>query len=181
MNNEEKIKIEEEFIFIISGGVASGKSSIGELFKKRLLRTAVFDMDDIKWQISDFKKGDEDNLIVRKGVYVLAKSYLENNISVIIPQTFEKYDLEWFQKIAKEMNINLIQIELFANKDVTLERYYSRKKINQSPKERVLRNIEWYEKNKSKNPNVLKIDTSDLKLNDVFDIVFKYFIEEIKK
>jgi len=94
------LNISEKFFLIISGSVGSGKSTVGKILKEKFVRTAVFDMDDIKWQISDFKRGEEDNIIVREGVLALARNYCKHGINIIIPQTMLQQEQEKFKKLA---------------------------------------------------------------------------------
>lgn len=92
----------KKFILIISGSVGAGKTTAGRFLKEKFTRTAVFDMDDIKWQISDFKRGDEDNAIVREGILALARNYCKHGINIIIPQTTLPEEPEKFKKLAEE-------------------------------------------------------------------------------
>lgn len=171
--------INKKFLLLISGSVGAGKSTAGRLLKEKFARTAVFDMDDIKWQISDFKRGDEDNAIVREGVLALARNYCKHGINIIIPQTTLSEEPEKFKKLAKEFNYTYIQIELFANDDVVMKRVLEKQKNspNPSPKERILRNIAWYKK--TTDPEVALLDTSNLKTEEVVNFVINKILEKV--
>lgn len=176
----------EKFLLIISGGVGAGKSTVGKILKEKFARTAVFDMDNIKWQISDFKRGDEDNAIVREGVLSLACNYCKYGINVIIPQTMLKEELENFKKLAKEFKYTYIQIELYVDGNIALNRILEkqknkeRKEFNYSPssKERILRNIAWYKK--TTDPEVELLDTSNLEIEKVVDFVLNKILQKIE-
>jgi adenylate kinase family enzyme len=171
--------VDKNFLLIISGSVGAGKTTTGRILKQHFTRTAVFDMDDIKWQISDFKRG-EDNAIVREGVFSLARNYCKHRINIIIPQTILLEEPGKFKELAKEFGYTYIQVELYANDDVVMERVLEKQKDspNPSPKERILRNIAWYKK--TTDPEVELLDTSNLKIEDVVNFVLGKIFEKIK-
>jgi len=80
------LKAKHKFIFIIDGETGAGKTTVGKLIGSQIKRTVVFDMDQIKGQISDFKRGISDNEIVRDIVLRMAEGYCVHNLNIIIPQ-----------------------------------------------------------------------------------------------
>ncbi len=154
----------KHFLLLLSGMVGAGKSTVGELLKRRLARTAVFDMDDIKWQISDFVRGDEDNAIVRDGVRELAHNYCKHGINVIIPQTMRPEEPAQFRSIAEEFGYEYLHVELFADDDVVLDRLMERQKTSEHPStlKRIKRNIRWYHENPVQDDGLERINTTEL-------------------
>lgn len=177
---------QQKFLLIISGSVSAGKSTTGKFLKEYFARTAVFDMDIIKWQISDFKRGDEDNAIIREGVLELARNYCKHGINIIIPQTMEQEEAEKYKKLAEELKYTYIQVELYAQDNIVMKRALEKRKKTSnpssnhthSPNTRILRNIAWYKK--TTDPEVKLLDTSNLSIDEVNKFVLNKILEKIK-
>lgn len=72
------------FLLIIDGMTGAGKTTTTRLLADSIPRLAVVGMDKIKKFISDFERGERDNLIARDVTFEMTRSYLEHNISVVI-------------------------------------------------------------------------------------------------
>src|SRR3989344_2828868 len=143
-----------KFIIILDGPMGSGKSTIGALLAKRLKRTALVNEDRIKWFISDFRRSKRDNAIVRAVFIEMCKTYLKQDISLVITQGFlkNKRPLSPFVAMARKNNFKLFVYHLNAPRKVLLQRIKSRKKSKDAKtpiaKSRIERNIRMWNKNR---------------------------------
>ncbi|MBT4856964.1 AAA family ATPase [Candidatus Uhrbacteria bacterium] len=174
------IALNTQFILLISGMVGAGKTTVGRKLKEKLSRVAVFDMDDIKWQISDFVRGDGDNAIVRDGVRSLTRNYCKHGISIVLPQTLRPEEPAQFRKIAEEFGYKFLHIELFTDDETAMRRVLARQKSSPnppSPRSRVERNIAWYHEHRVDDSSVERIDTSNLSIDEVVEMVERRLTE----
>ncbi|NND64651.1 MAG: hypothetical protein HKM24_01690 [Gammaproteobacteria bacterium] len=153
---------------LVTGSVGSGKTELGKRLKQRIKRLAVFDMDAIKWQISDFQRGPADNKIVRAGVLALASAYCNHGLNILIPQCMAIEEIDAHKALAKENNYHLIHIELIANDEVSLKRIMKKPQVPGKPRtqERILENIAWYHK-QPQYSDAIVIDTSNITADQV--------------
>ena len=160
------IKPKGKFIFLIHGVTGAGKSTVAKKLGSIIERTATFDMDDIKWQISDFKKGKEDNNLIRNIIFKMVEGYCENSINCIIPQALVPGDYERYEAISKKYNYKLYVVDLFGKEGVLVERIKKRQqesnKPNPSSTERILKNIEYYKNTELNHIFENRIDTTSL-------------------
>lgn len=160
----------EKFILIINGSICGGKSTTAKEIKKIIKRTAVFDMDDIKYQISDFEKNNHDNNIIRNGVFSLAENYVNFGLNIIISHLMEIKEVEKYRVMAQNFGYVFKEIHLFADDECILSRYYSRGKKNPSLKDRVLRNINFY-KNINISKDALCLETTNIPIEESVNFV----------
>ncbi len=177
------LEAKQGFLFIIDGATGSGKTTVGELIGKSIKRTAVFDMDQIKWQISDFKKGVEDNKIVRDVVFYMAEAYCAHGINVIIPQGMLPESIPLYKKLADKYGFRFYRIDLFADDEILMRRVQQRQRESDSPNpssiERIRNNIQWYKDTKSNDKDVIHIDTSLLSSKEVKEILLEQLSDNL--
>jgi predicted kinase len=136
--------MKKNFIIILDGPMGAGKSTIGELLHKKLKRTALLNMDKIKWFISDYRRSKRDNRITNAVLFRMCEEYLNQGISLIIPQGFwQTRHIAPFQKLSKKFKANLFVYHLDAPTEILLERIGKRKyeKVTPPAKSRVVKNI----------------------------------------
>ncbi len=89
-----------QFIIVIDGPIASGKTTVAKLLHAKLKRTAHVSLDRIKHLISDYKPTDKDKTLATQIAAGMIKEYLKHGISVIVENAFiqSKY-VERFVKL----------------------------------------------------------------------------------
>ncbi|MSR70535.1 hypothetical protein EXS62_00640, partial [Candidatus Kaiserbacteria bacterium] len=94
--------MKKPIIILIEGPMGSGKSTIGALIHKKLKRTALLSTDRVKRFVSDFKRGQRDNKIAAKIIFVMAEQYLKLGISLVVAQAFwKKAYIQPYKALAK--------------------------------------------------------------------------------
>jgi predicted kinase len=121
-------------MILIDGPMGSGKTSVGKILHKKLPRTAMLGMDDIKWCVSDFKRDKEDNRMTSKVVQRMTEEYLKHKINILIPQAFwKKENIDQYIKLAEEAGVKVFIYQMTAPKEVLMERLSKREKPSQAP------------------------------------------------
>lgn len=172
----------KQFMIIIDGPMGSGKTTIGELIHQKLKRTALLSTDRIKWFISDFKRGPEDNALTAKVMMKMCEEYTKQGINLLIPQGFWKREyIEPYLILAKENNLELFFYQLEANTDDLLGRIDKRGKAvlakTPVPKSRIKNNIKTWAENRYELGKVF--DTSKLTAMQVANKIVKEVKEKI--
>jgi len=123
--------------------MASGKSTVSNVLKEKLPRTAIIGMDSVKHYLTDLERGKRDNLIGRKVVIEMAKKFLEVDISVIIEQPISKEEVEIYEKISKDFSATYHKFQLFTSPEIAFDRAIKRQVGRKDPhsEERIKRNI----------------------------------------
>jgi thymidylate kinase len=135
---------------------------------------AIIGMDKVKRFISDFERGERDNLIAKDIVFEMSKKYFEHSISVIVEQPFKSDDeLKKYEDLAHKYSFPPYKIQLFTTPDLALERVRNRQKDwdDKCPEERVKRNISLF-RNKGDN-GFIAIDTSKISSDEVADKILE--------
>jgi predicted ABC-type ATPase len=154
------------FLLIIDGMTGAGKTTTARLLADSIPRLAVVGMDKIKKFISDFERGERDNLIARDVTFEMTRSYLEHNISVVIEQPFRsESEINKYDDLAKEYSIPIYKFQLVVNPELAFERVVNRQKDSETknPEDRIKRNISLFENREHLGFRL--VDTSNL-LND---------------
>lgn len=152
----------KKFIAIIDGPMGSGKTTVGDILRRSLKRTAVLGTDEIKLFLSDFERLDRDEVHeISAGVMrQMAKEYLQYDISVLLPQAFWKKEyIDPYLALAEENGIPIFVYQLEAPREMLVERIAGRlrKPVSQ---ERVQMNLDTWEKHRYQLGKVF--DTSKL-------------------
>lgn len=143
----------KQFLIIIDGPMGSGKTTIGTLVHKKLKRTALVGTDRIKWFVSDFKRGPEDNKMTAEVLFVMCEEYIKQGINILIPQGFWKKEyLDEYIDLAKKNNLELFVYQLETPKEILLKRLAERPMpalaTSRVPKARILKNLKTWEENR---------------------------------
>ncbi len=169
---------------LLNGTLGSGKTTIAGLLEDQLERTAVLEIEDIRRLVSDFKRGEIDNLLAWNVIYRMCDEYLKNGVSIVLKQGMADQNfVNKFILLAKKHRCMIGFYHLQAPKNVILQRIETRKKAPTNvllKKINALNNVK-KQKNWSKT-NVLKsiedhktvhftnatvIDTSKMKPSEV--------------
>ncbi|MBI2121015.1 MAG: AAA family ATPase [Parcubacteria group bacterium] len=166
----------KQFLIIIDGPMGSGKTTIGTLVHKKLKRTALVSTDRIKWFVSDFKRGAEDNKMTAEVLYAMCEEYIKHGISLLIPQGFWKKEyVDTYINLAKKHNLELFVYQLETPKEILLKRLAARPTpalaTSRVPKTRILKNLKTWEENRY---NLGKIfDTSKQSAEQITKAILK--------
>jgi predicted kinase len=177
--------MKEQLNFILLNGTSgSGKSTVARLLEKKLKRTAVLEIEDIRCLVSDFKQGELDNLLAWKIIYRMCDEYFKNNVSVLLKQGVSDQNfVNWFLRLAKRHRCVIGFYHLQAPKDVILQRIAERKNAQRNILVKKIAKIDGVKKQKNwSKTNMLKsieaheaihftnattIDTSRLKPDEI--------------
>lgn len=168
------------YMIIIDGPTGSGKTTIASLLNKKLKRTAHLSIDRIKFFVSDFRRGAEDNAMTTAVLMKMITEYIEQGINLLIAQGFWKKEyMEPYIKIAKKNNLKLFVYQLEAPKETLLARKNERPKPKEAKtrvsKARTLKNLKMWEENKLTHDKTF--DTSKVSAEEVTKVILK----DIKK
>lgn len=131
---------------IIDGPMGAGKSTIAAMLHPKLKRTAMIGNDRIKWFVSDYNRKKKDTDITRKVVLAMCGAYLENGVSILMPQSFlHSKSLKLFVDLAKRKRCRLLIYRLEAPRHVLLDRVAKRPRAAEArsrlSKTRIHRNL----------------------------------------
>lgn len=143
----------KQSLIIIDGPMGSGKTTIGKMLHQHLPRTAIMSTDAIKFFISDFERGERDNAIAAAVLIQMCKEYVQQGISLLLPQGFWKKEyLEPYKKIAQDHNLRFFIYQLEAPKELLLERIAQRPvpalAKTPVPQERIVKNLATWEEHR---------------------------------
>ena len=157
---------------LLNGAIGSGKSTIANLLKEKLKRTAIIEIEDVRHLISDYRYGKEDNNLAWNIIYTMCKEYFINGVSVLIKQTVCSQDMvDRFLMLAKKHRCMIGFYHLQAPKKVLLERIAKRKKSRAVSITLITKNIKKHEKMKYANATV--IDTTKMKPSDAARFILR--------
>ncbi len=139
------ISMKDQPTFILlNGPMGSGKSTVAHLLGKKLRRTAVIEIEDVRRLVLK-----EDNLLAWKIIYRMCDEYLRNHVSVLLQQTVASREMaNRFLRLAKKHRCIIRFYHLRAPRGVLLERIRTRESANSVSRAHALRNIKKQEKMK---------------------------------
>ena len=164
------------FFIIIDGSMGSGKTTVAGLIHKKLPRTALVGTDLIKWFVSDFERTKRDNDITRNVLVAMCAEYLKNGVSILLAQGFlQSANRAPYIKLAKRLNVRLLEYRLEAPHEVLLQRLENRPKPVQTKtsvsKSRILENLRLHAQHRYS--GAMNIDTSKMSAKTVADTILK--------
>ena len=152
---------------LLNGAIGSGKSTIVDILKTKLKRTAILEIEDIRQLISDYKQGKkEDNSLSWKIIYRMCDEYFKNGVSVLLKQTVCSQEIvNKFLRLATKSKCNIYFYHLQAPRSELLKRISKRKKARKVSKALVITNIKKHEQIHYANATI--IDTTKMKSSEV--------------
>ena len=155
---------------LLNGPIGSGKSTIANLLKSKLKRTAMFGVEDIRRLISDFKQNREDHLLTWRIIHSMCDEYFNNGILVLLEQSYcSKENVNQFLRLAKKHKSALGFYHLQEPRSILLERINQQKKDRKTSKAKIIRNIKKHEE--MTYPDATVIDTSEMKPAEVAKLI----------
>jgi len=148
--------------------MGSGKSTIAGLLLKKLQRTAVLEIEDIR----RFVTGSEDNALAWKVIYRMCDEYLKNGVSILLKQTVASQEIvDRFLQLAKKHKCNVCFYHLQAPRDQLLKRIQNRSKNGKASKALINSNIAKQEQ--INYPTATVIDTKEMNARDVAKLILR--------
>ena len=155
---------------LLNGPIGSGKSTIANLLKSKLKRTAMFGVEDIRGFISDFKPNKEDHLLTWKIIHSMCDEYFKNGISVLLEQSYcSKENVNQFLRLAKKHKCSIGFYHLYAPRSILLKRINQQKKDRKVSRTKIISNIKKHEE--MIYPDATVIDTSEMKPAEVAKLI----------
>lgn len=156
--------------------MGAGKSTVADLLKARLSKVLFTGLDRIKWSLAGFSRTSEENKLVAHLVESLAKTALEDGISVCVEQGFMRSEyVEPFTKIAEELNVKFLMFQIEAPREVLIDRLSARKTPIEAKepvsKEKIEKNLDTYFENKYSQAQVF--DSSKNSPEEIAQMIFE--------
>jgi len=120
-----------KFLLILQGPLGAGKSTVAKLLSENAKGVFHISGDKIKWFISDYSaKKYSGNGVVGRLLLSLVSQAAKENLSIIIEGNVAtiKYDAKAYSDVAKENNMNFVQVNIEAPYNVLLDRFKQRVK-----------------------------------------------------
>jgi len=165
------------FLIIIDGPIGSGKTTVSKILHKKLKRTALISLDRLKRLISDFRRGNHDDIQLASDIGVaMTKEYLKQGFNVIVEKAFSRSEyVKDFTKIAKNRNIKLLVYQLEAPLEIRIYRVGERdlpEGVKTKPsKSRILKNAKHHDLYKYKRAKIF--DSKKLSPNKIAREILK--------
>jgi ribose 1,5-bisphosphokinase PhnN len=134
-NNIEKEKLDiPQFILVINGPSASGKSTVKNYFADKYSNIFSASRDRIKWLISGYSSKEFQKETYAMNI-ALIEIALEYGLHIIVDQgiqtpdgnvEIENYLTEEFQRLSKKFNVKLTEVNIEASFETISERFQDR-------------------------------------------------------
>ena len=154
-------------MILFNGPPGAGKTTLAHAIWKKIPRSAILSLDEVKWLVSDYKSNNFDLTLASKVGLAMSEVYLKNKINVIIEKAFCDYQyVDAFVKLAKKSKARLLIYNLEAPLNIikkrTKQRQVTNLRHNKPPlkQSKVLRLYNYY--NKGKFDVTRTFDTSKL-------------------
>lgn len=156
---------------LFNGPMGSGKSTLARLLEKKLKRTAIIAIEDVRRLVLR-----EDNQLAWDVIYRMCDEYFKNHVSVLLQQTVASRAMaNRFLRLAKKHGCTVRFYHLQAPRPVLLERIARRESAKRVAKAQILRNLKRQERVRF--PSATIINTAETKPSEVVRIV----LNDLKK
>jgi len=153
---------------LLNGAMGSGKSTVADLLKNKLEKTAVLEIEDVRSLVT----GNQDNLLAWKVIYRMCDEYFRNDVSVLLKQTVASKEMvNKFLALAKKHKCNIAFYHLQAPRNILMQRIHKRKKIKKAPKSLIMNNIKKQEG--IHYTGAVLINTSKMKPDDIANLIIR--------
>jgi predicted kinase len=160
-------------LIILNGPSGAGKSTVARILWKKMGRTALVGLDEIKWLISDYKSDNHDLTLAGNIGLNMAEIFLVDGLDVIVEKAFCKQEyIQPFIDLADKLGISYFLFNIEAPLEILIERSKNRsmdtnQKFNE---EKVRRICAEYQENKVE---ARTFDTDKNSTEEIADKVFK--------
>lgn len=157
---------------LLNGPMGSGKSTIKNLLRRDLIRTAILSIENVRSLISDFKPSSGDHELAWKIIHRMCDEYFKNGISVLLEQTVASEEIvNRFLRLAHKNKCNIVFYNLRTPKHVLLQRIKNRTKDRTATKSLIMSNIKKHEDIAYRRASV--IDTSKVSAKEIAQQILK--------
>lgn len=153
---------------LLNGAMGSGKSTIADLLKNKLKRTAIIEIEDVRHLVT----GSEDNLLAWDVIYSMCDQYLKSGVNILLKQTVASQEIvNKFLRLARKHKCSIYFYHLQAPKNELLKRIDKRKKTKNVKKSLISSNLEKHKKISYTGATV--INTSKISAADAANFIFR--------
>ncbi len=146
---------------LLNGPMGSGKSTISNILEKKLKKTAIIEIEDIRKLVSP-----EDNGLAWKVIYRMCEEYFNHGVSVLLKQTVASHDIvKLFLKLANRHKAKIHFYHFQAPAAELQKRINQRKKSKHVSKSLIINNIKKHQNIEYK--DAIVIDTSKTNPNQI--------------
>lgn len=148
--------------------MGAGKSTAASLLKKKLERTAVLQIEDIRQLVS----GSEDNLLAWKIIFRMCDEYFKNGVSIVLEQSMASHEIvDRFLQLAKKHRCKISFYHFTAPRTELLKRINARKTSKGIPKSLIESNHRKHEQISYAQARIL--DTSTINAAQVAKLILR--------
>lgn len=162
-------------LVILRGGVATGKTTIAEKLRSEVENVAWVHVDKLKSSFPGYPQNESAEL--HEANLLLAEYFIEKGSSVVVDSVFKKVAwIDQYKELAGKHNLNFLVFELSVDPKVGVKRDRQRPGVVQGWREpikgaHVKGSIEMILKNPY--PNAIRVDTTDLTVEEVTESIIK--------
>lgn len=160
-------------LIILNGPSGAGKSTVAMILWKKMGRTALVGLDEIKWLISDYKSDNHDLTLAGNIGLNMTESFLVDGLDVIVEKAFCKQEhIKPFIDLAEKLSIPYFLFNIEAPLEILIERSKNRSlDTNQKfDEEKVRRLCAEYKENKVETRT---FDASKNTTEEIADLIFE--------
>ena len=152
---------------LLNGAMGSGKSTVADLLKKKLKRTAIIEIEDIRQLVPD----KEDNSLAWLIIYRMCDEYLKNGVSVLLKQSVASKEIvNKFLKLAKKYKCVVSFYHFQAPTTELINRITKREKSRIVSKNLINSNIKKHEE--INYPDATTVNTTRMNPTQVANLIF---------
>ncbi len=153
---------------LLNGAMASGKSTVANLLQKKLDRTAILEIEDIRRLVT----GAEDNALAWKVIYRMCEEYFKSGVNVLLKQTVASTDVvNKFLRLAKQYDCHILFYHFQAPQDELLKRIKQRRANKNVSGSLVRSNIQKHEN--INYPTATVINTQKMTASEVTKLIMR--------
>ncbi len=162
---------------ILDGPMGAGKTTVTNILRHKLPRTAIIGWDTMKAMVSDFKNGPEDGSMLSKIQKDLILNFMNNNLNIIMDGGFARGErIKQFIQLAQRKEYKLLIYQFTAPQKALVERTQERPKFvwekKPASKTHMSKRIDFYNEHKYQG-EVIPIDSYKLSTKQIANKILK--------
>ncbi|WP_195263048.1 AAA family ATPase [Clostridium sp. 1001275B_160808_H3] len=168
-------------LIIVNGAMGVGKTTTCKELNKSLQNSVLLD-GDWCWMMNPFVVNEENKKMVIDNITYLLRGFIRNSTIEYVIFTWVIHREEIYNNILeplKDLDFEVIKLTLTCSKDTLRNRVLRDVKLNLRTEESINRSIEYLDL--YKNMDTKEIDTTDLSILEVVELITNNIINHIKK